>query len=53
MDMTTPVYTTAGQGGTAKMQFPVEERQGEDPNRLPIPTDSRWSADRDMLTLGY
>lgn len=43
MEMTTPVYTTAGQSGPGKMSFPVEERMGDDPERLPIPNDARIS----------
>jgi len=42
MDMTTPVFTTAGQGSPGTMSFPVEERMGEDPERLPIPNDARY-----------
>lgn len=41
MEMTTPVYTTAGQGGSGKMSFPVEERLGSEPESLPIPNDAR------------
>lgn len=47
MDMTTPVFTTAGQGGPGKMAFPVEERMGDDPDRLPIPNDTRISRSKE------
>lgn len=44
MEMTTPVYSNAGQGGAGKMEFPIEEKMGNEPQELPIPNDARWEA---------
>ena len=41
MEMTTPVYTTAGQGSEGRMSFPIEEKMGDEPDQLPIPNDAR------------
>lgn len=41
MEMTTPVYTTAGQGDGGKMAFPMEEKLGEEEQQLPIPNNAR------------
>lgn len=41
MEMTTPVYSTAGQGAAGKMEFPMEEKMGDEPEQLPIPNDAR------------
>lgn len=43
MEMTTPVISTGGQSGPAgdKMQFPMENKFGTDPDILPLPNDSR------------
>lgn len=43
MEMTTPVISTGGQSGPAgdKMQFPMENKFGTDPDVLPLPNDSR------------
>ena len=41
MEMTTPVFSTAGQGQGGKMEFPMEEKMGEDPQALPIPDNAR------------
>ena len=41
MEMTTPVYSTAGQADAGKMSFPIEEKEGNEPQDLPIPNDAR------------
>ena len=41
MEMTTPVYSTAGQAVVGKMAFPIEEKEGNQPQDLPIPNDTR------------
>ena len=41
MEMTTPVFTTAGQGQSGTMEFPIEEKMGEEPGDLPIPDNAR------------
>ena len=43
MEMTTPVYSNAGQSGqqAGRMQFVMEERYGQDPATLPTPNDAR------------
>ena len=43
MEMTTPVISTGGQSGPDgdKMQFPMENKFGTDPDVLPLPNDSR------------
>lgn len=44
MEMTTPVYTNAGQSGTtggSRMQFVMEERYGRDVATLPMPNNTR------------
>ena len=41
--MTTPVMTTAGQKSKpGKLAFVMENRMGTDPQRLPVPRDSRF-----------
>lgn len=46
MEMTTPVISTGGQSGPDgdKMQFPMENKFGTDPDVLPLPDDSRYVA---------
>ena len=46
MEMTTPVISTGGQTGPDgdKMQFPMENKFGTDPEVLPLPDDSRYVA---------
>ena len=43
MEMTTPVYSNAGQSGqqAGRMQFVMEERYGRDPATLPTPNNAR------------
>ena len=41
MEMTTPVFTSAGQGQSGTMEFPIEEKMGEDPQDLPVPENAR------------
>ena len=41
MEMTTPVYSTAGQADAGKMSFPIEEKEGNEPQDLPVPNDAR------------
>lgn len=42
MEMTTPVYSTAGQSAApGRMQFVMEERYGRDASMLPTPNNAR------------
>lgn len=44
MEMTTPVYSNAGQGsseGSGRMQFVMEERYGRDAAALPAPNNAK------------
>ena len=43
MEMTTPVFSTAGQrnGGTGQMAFPMESQYGTNVDALPEPKDPR------------
>jgi hypothetical protein len=42
MEMTTPVYSTAGQAAApGRMQFVMEGRYGRDVSTLPLPNDAR------------
>lgn len=44
MEMTTPVYSTAGQADSGKMSFPIEEKEGNEPQDLPVPNDARQAS---------
>ena len=42
MEMTTPVFSTAGQGEVdSRMEFPMERKYGQDVEALPQPNDAR------------
>lgn len=43
MEMTTPVISTGGQLGPSgdKMQFPIEDKYGENPDVLPLPNSAK------------
>ena len=42
MEMTTPVFSTAGQGEVdSRMEFPMERKFGQDVEALPQPNDAR------------
>ena len=45
MEMTTPVFSTAGQGEVdSRMEFPMERKFGQDVEALPQPNDARQAS---------